>query len=53
MRWQQTLNHTYNPMVTRWETKTAEFLQIEISPSHIFRIKIDKNRRSKKGGDPA
>ena len=35
--------HTYNPVMVRWETETAEFLQIEVSPSHIFRIKVDKN----------
>ena len=36
--------HTYNPVMVRWETKTAEFLQIEVSPSHIFRIRIDKKQ---------
>lgn len=44
---------THNPIVTRWETKTAEFLQIELSPSHMFRIKIDKITNKEKGGESA
>jgi hypothetical protein len=31
-----------NPVVIRWQTESADFLQIEISPTHIFRIKVDK-----------
>jgi hypothetical protein len=31
-----------DPIIIRWQTKSADFLQIEISPTHIFRIKIDK-----------
>jgi hypothetical protein len=30
------------PILIRWRTQTAEFLEIEVSPSHIFRIKIDR-----------
>jgi hypothetical protein len=39
-----------NPVITKWQTKKASFLQIEISPSHILRIKIDKGML-KQGGD--
>ena len=31
-----------DPVMVRWETKAAEFIQIEVSPSHILRIRIDK-----------
>ena len=31
-----------NPTIIRWYTETADFLQIEISPAHILRIKIDR-----------
>lgn len=31
-----------NPTIIRWYTEAADFLQIEISPTHIVRIKIDK-----------
>ena len=48
IRWTDA-NHAYSAVVIRWETKTAEFLQIEVSPSHIFRIKIDK-KKTKRGG---
>lgn len=34
--------HGCDPVMVRWETKTAEFIQIEVSPSHILRVKIDK-----------
>ncbi|MDD5504900.1 MAG: hypothetical protein PHV77_06315 [Candidatus Omnitrophica bacterium] len=30
------------PMITRWQTRNADFMQIEISPVHVLRIKIDK-----------
>ena len=33
-----------NPVMVRWETKVAEFIQIEVSPSHVFRIRIDKHK---------
>ena len=33
-----------NPVMVRWETKASEFIQIEVSPSHVLRIKIDKAR---------
>ncbi len=52
MRWPG-LKHANNPIVTRWETKAAEFLQIEISPSHTFRIRIDKNIKKENGGESA
>ncbi len=45
------LKNMHNPIVTRWETDTAEFLQIELSSSHIFRIKIDKILNKKEGGE--
>jgi len=41
IRWANKKNGS-NPVMVRWETKTAEFIQIDVSPSHIFRIKIDK-----------
>ncbi|MFH1867682.1 MAG: hypothetical protein ABH843_01805 [Candidatus Omnitrophota bacterium] len=47
------VKNMHNPTVTRWETKTAEFLQIELSPSHIFRIRIDKIENKKEGGESA
>ena len=31
-----------DPVMVRWETKVAEFIQIEVSPSHILRIRIAK-----------
>ncbi len=31
-----------SPLMVRWETKTAEFIQINVSFSHVLRIKIDK-----------
>ena len=34
----------HNPVMVRWETKAAEFIQIEVSSSHMLRIKIDKTR---------
>lgn len=33
---------SYETAIVTWETKAAKFIQIEISPFHIFRIKIDK-----------
>ncbi|MFC1806968.1 hypothetical protein ACFL0T_01180 [Candidatus Omnitrophota bacterium] len=39
----------YRPVVVKWETQSAQFLQIEVSPLHVFRIKIDKDI-PKKGG---
>jgi hypothetical protein len=41
IRWVNKKNGS-NPVMVRWETKTAEFIQIEISPLHIFKIRIDK-----------
>lgn len=32
----------YECAIIRWETVAAMFLQIEFSPSHILRIRIDK-----------
>ncbi len=32
------------PVLVRWETKAAEFIQIEVSPLHVLRIKIDKSK---------
>jgi len=42
MRWTDS-SHSYNPVILKWETDSAEFFQLEISPAHIFRIKIDKH----------
>ncbi|NQT95951.1 MAG: hypothetical protein HQ572_05815 [Candidatus Omnitrophica bacterium] len=44
-------NHSYNPVMMRWETDTAEFFQLEVSPSHIFRVKIDKGEEKKERGE--
>lgn len=41
--------HTYDPVIVRWETQAAKFLQIELSPSHIFRIRMDKDVNGKGG----
>lgn len=41
MRWSD-LKGSYDPIVVAWETNTARFIYVEISPSHIFRVKIDK-----------
>lgn len=38
----------HNPIVITWQTKMAKFIHIEISPSHIFRVKIDKVAKKKK-----
>ncbi len=38
-------NRAQKPVVVRWETNTAEFIQIDVSPMHILRIKIDKVKR--------
>lgn len=38
-----------NPVIVTWETKTAKFIHIEISPFHTFRIKIDKGAKKKEG----
>ena len=48
------LNDEFDKLKLRQETQfvvdcSAEFLQIEVSPSHIFRIKIDK--KEKGGGE--
>ena len=47
------MKYVTNPVLIRWQTKAAEFLQIEISPSHIFRIKIDKGEKGKGGKEAA
>jgi hypothetical protein len=39
----------YEPIVIRWETSVAEFLRIEISPSHIYILRVDK-KLDQKGG---
>jgi hypothetical protein len=31
-----------NLVIIKWHTVSANFLQIEFSPTHIFRIKVDK-----------
>jgi hypothetical protein len=30
------------PIVLRWHTASADFLQIKISSAHILRVRIDK-----------
>jgi hypothetical protein len=51
MRWSEIGNiYIANPRVVTWETQWAKFLHIEISPSHILRVKIDKHNK-KKGVD--
>ncbi|MFA5068751.1 MAG: hypothetical protein WC300_00800 [Candidatus Omnitrophota bacterium] len=30
------------PIIIRWRTKDADFMQIEISPVRILRIKVDR-----------
>jgi hypothetical protein len=40
-RWNEVQN-IYEPVIIRWETSVAEFLKIEISPSHIYILRIDK-----------
>lgn len=47
MRWFNFADN-YEPVIATWETKTAKFIHIEISPFHIFRIKIDKVISKKK-----
>lgn len=49
MRWSN-FGDNYEPVVVTWETKTAKFIHIEISPYHTFRIKIDKVVNKKKEG---
>ena len=41
MRWADN-THRYDAVMVKWETQEAEFLQLEITPHHIIRIKIDK-----------
>ena len=32
----------YDAVIVKWETQEAEFLQLEITPYHVIKIKIDK-----------
>ena len=41
MRWTDN-THRYDAVMVKWETQEAEFLQLEITPYHIIRIKVDK-----------
>jgi len=41
MRWTDK-THKYDAVMVKWETQEAEFLQLEITPHHIIRIKIDR-----------
>lgn len=43
-------NNGYDPVVVKWETNAAKFMQIEISPLHILRIRLDKSGKMKEGG---
>ena len=41
MRWIDKA-HQYDAVIVKWETQEAEFLQLEITPYHVIKIKIDK-----------
>ena len=42
MRWTDN-THRYDAVIVKWETQEAEFLQLEITPYHVIKIKIDKS----------
>jgi len=51
MKMRQTdIKHTCKPAIMQWETEMAKFIQIEVSPSHTFIIKMDKEIIGKGGG---
>jgi len=47
---QSDIKHTCKPTIMQWETEMAKFIQIEVSPSHIFIVKMDKEIIGKGGG---
>jgi hypothetical protein len=40
--WMKQKINIKNTVIISWHTESADFLQIEISPRHIFRIRIDR-----------